>query len=172
MQTSNSIVNISSALLKAQKNIEGATKGSANPFFRSKYADLNSVMDACKQHLNEQGISVLQPVQSDEHGDYVETTLLHESGEWITSRMKLMVNKQNMQELGSAVSYARRYALQSLVFVGANDDDGEAAVASSRTTTQAKATGTTGKATGGFKPTIAKPIATTNTVGEADGFDD
>lgn len=125
LQTSNSIVKISAALNKAQRNIGSATKGSANPFFKSKYADLGSVMEACKEALNDQGISVLQPVVSDATGDYVETMLLHESGEFLASRMKLLVAKPNMQEFGSAVSYARRYGLQSMVFIPAEDDDGE-----------------------------------------------
>lgn len=125
MKTSNSVTKIAAALNKAQRNIGAATKGTANPFFRSKYADLGSVMEACKEALNDQGISILQPVVSDETGDYVETMLLHESGEYVSSRMKLVVNKPNMQELGSAISYARRYGLQSMVFIPAEDDDGE-----------------------------------------------
>lgn len=128
LQTSNTIVKLATALNKAQRNIGSATKGSANPFFKSKYADLGSVMEACKEALNEQGISVLQPVVSDLSGDYVETMLLHESGEYMASRMKLLVAKPNMQEFGSAVSYARRYGLQSMVFIPAADDDGEASM--------------------------------------------
>lgn len=127
MNKSESIVKIASALSKAQKNIGTAVKGSANPFFRSKYADLGSVMEACKEALNAEGVLVLQPVHSDETGDYVETILMHESGEFLSSRMKLMASK-NMQELGSATSYARRYGLQSMVFIPATDDDGEASV--------------------------------------------
>lgn len=125
MKTSESIKNLSVALLKAQKNIGAATKGSKNPFFKSTYADLGSVMEACKDALNNEGISVLQPVTSTEQGDYVETILLHESGEHISSSMKLVLSKQDMQSYGSAVSYARRYSLQSLVFIPAEDDDGE-----------------------------------------------
>ena len=125
MKTSESIKNLSSALLKAQRNIGAAVKGAANPFFKSKYADLGSVMEACKSALNDQGITILQPVQSDSTGDFVETMLLHESGEFMSSNMKLVLSKQDMQAYGSAVSYARRYSLQSLVFIPAEDDDGE-----------------------------------------------
>jgi hypothetical protein len=82
-------------------------------------------MEACKEALNNEGISVLQPVQSGPTDDFVETILLHESGEFITSEMKLILTKQDMQAYGSAVSYARRYSLQSLVFIPAEDDDGE-----------------------------------------------
>lgn len=125
MTKSESIVKIAPALLKAQRLIESAVKGADNPYFKSKYASLNNVMDACKQHLNDNGIIVLQPVFSNEHGDYVETTLLHESGEFITSCMRLVLTKNDMQAYGSAISYSRRYALQSIVFMGAVDDDFE-----------------------------------------------
>lgn len=136
MKTSESIVKLSQALLKAQKNIGAATKGAANPFFKSKYADLGSVMEACKSALNDEGITVLQPVQSTDSGDFVETLLLHESGEYISSSMKLVLSKQDMQAYGSAVSYARRYSLQSLVFIPAEDDDGEKTMTRERPKTQ------------------------------------
>lgn len=112
------------ALNRAQKNIGAAKKGSANPFFKSSYADLGSVMEACKEALNNEGISVLQPVGRDSLGDFVETILLHTSGERISGKMYLTAVK-NMQELGSAISYARRYGLQSLAFIPAADDDSE-----------------------------------------------
>lgn len=129
MKTSESIVKIAAALSKAQKNIGAAAKGAANPFFKSKYADLGSVMEACKEALNNEGITILQPVTTDLNGKHaVETILLHESGEFISSTMTLELSKTNMQDLGSAISYARRYSLQSLVFIPAEDDDGEKAM--------------------------------------------
>lgn len=126
MTRSDSIVKIAVALSKAQKNIGAAAKGAANPFFKSKYADLGSVMEACKEALNNEGITILQPVTITAEGKHaVETVLLHESGEFISSVMALELTKTNMQDLGSAISYARRYSLQSLVFIPAEDDDGE-----------------------------------------------
>lgn len=127
MNTSTSIVEIAKALNKAQSKMGGAVKGASNPYFKSKYADLNSVIEACKEHLNAEGISVIQPVASDENGDYVETILIHTSGEHISSRMRIKVQKENdMQAYGSAISYARRYGLQSMVFIpSSEDDDGE-----------------------------------------------
>jgi len=128
MKTSDSIVNISKALLEAQKKIGSAKKDAVNPFFHSNYADLGSVMDACKDALNEQGITVLQPVGTDELGVYVETVLLHSSGEWISDKLNLAVKEQNNpQAQGSAISYARRYGLQSMVFIPSEDDDAEKA---------------------------------------------
>ena len=125
MIATQSLDKISAALLKAQVKIQHAVKDAKNPFFKSSYADLNSVIESCKQHLNDEGIVVLQPMLSDGANDYLETTLLHaESGQFIVSKMRLLPPK-NMQDYGSAISYARRYSLQALVFVGAEDDDGE-----------------------------------------------
>lgn len=128
MTTSQTIIKIAPALLKAQKTIGAAKKDAKNPFFKSSYADLGAVMEACKEALNENGITVLQPVGRDEFGAYVETMLLHESGEFITDRMPVVAKSQNdPQAQGSAVTYARRYSLQSMVFIPAEDDDAERA---------------------------------------------
>lgn len=128
MKTSQSIINIAPALLKAQKEIGSAKKGSVNPFFHSNYASLGDVMEACKDILNENGITVLQPIGTLENGVYVETVLLHESGEWISDAMKIAPKSEtNPQDQGSAISYARRYSLQSMVFIPAEDDDAEKA---------------------------------------------
>lgn len=133
MKYSESIIKIVPALLASQKQIGAAKKGSENPFFHSKYADLGSVMEACKDILNENGITILQPIDSDEHGVYVETTLLHESGEWISASMRISPKSDtNPQDQGSAISYARRYSLQSMVFIPAEDDDAEKATQSFR----------------------------------------
>lgn len=124
MNTSPSIIKIAPALLKAQKAMGSAKKGTENTYFHSKYADLGSVMEACKSALNDNGITVLQPIM----GDKVETTLIHESGEFLTSETPIVVKEQNNpQMLGSAISYARRYGLQSMVFVPAEDDDANSA---------------------------------------------
>ncbi len=136
MNKSDSIVKISAALVRAQKKIGSAVKGSANPFFKSRYADLGAVMEACKEALNEEGVAVLQPLGFDEKGDYVETILLHESGEFLSEKTRMLPAK-NMQELGSASTYARRFGLQSMGFIPAEDDDGNAA--SGRTTAPQKA---------------------------------
>lgn len=129
MKTSESIVNITKALLTAQKKMEAAVKGSKNPYFKSSYADYNSVLEASKGPLNEVGVVILQPHVTNERGTFVETILLHESGEFIISETKVSVAKENdPQALGSAITYARRYGLQSLVSLPAEDDDGEKAM--------------------------------------------
>lgn len=135
MQTSESIAKITPAFLKAQKAMEAAKKGESNPFFKSKYADLSAVLEACKGALNENGISILQPHVTEfnpvtgEELHYVETILVHESGEFYSSKTKLEIAKKNdPQSHGSSVSYARRYGLQSLISLPAEDDDAEKAM--------------------------------------------
>ncbi len=128
MKTSQSISKISGALLSAQKKIGAASKESVNPFFKSKYADLGAVMECCKQALNESGISVLQPVVIENNIACVETTLLHESGEFITGCQPIVCKQEHdPQAQGSAITYARRYSLQSMLFIPAEDDDGNKA---------------------------------------------
>ena len=105
-----------------------AAKTSNNPHFRSKYADLASVMDACMGPLNAAGIAVLQPTGEDEVGRYVETILLHaESSESLKCRVPLILQKNDMQGYGSAVTYARRYGLMAMAGIAPEDDDGNAA---------------------------------------------
>lgn len=123
--------NIATALLKAQSEMSNPKKGATNPFFKSKYADLNAIREAVIPTLNENGISVLQPIVHVEGKNFVKTILLHESGEFLESITEIIYNKQNdAQAQGSGISYARRYALQSFVCVGADDDDGNKAVQS------------------------------------------
>ena len=118
---------IAGALAKAQAEMGKALKQNTNPAFRSKYADLGSVMDACLPALNKHGIAVIQPTVDDESGRYVETVLLHESGETLRCRVPLIVQKNDMQGYGSAVTYARRYGLMCMAGIAPEDDDGNAA---------------------------------------------
>jgi hypothetical protein len=120
---------ISTALLKSQSEMSNPKKGATNPFFKSKYADLNSIREAVIPILNANGISVLQPIVHIDGKNFVKTILLHESGENIESLTEIIYNKINdAQAQGSGISYARRYSLQSFVCVGADDDDGQKAV--------------------------------------------
>lgn len=120
---------IATALLKAQSEMSNPKKGATNPFFKSKYADLNSIREAVIPTLNGNGITVLQPIVHLDSKNFVKTILLHESGEFLESLTEIIYNKVNdAQAQGSGISYARRYALQSFVCVGADDDDGQKAV--------------------------------------------
>lgn len=116
-------INLMKALLKAQVEIKHAQKDAKNPYFKSDYATLNSVLEACKAILNKNGILISQSCQ----GNKLTTSLIHaETGESISSSLDL-INVKDMQAMGSAITYARRYTLQALVCIGAEDDDGNAA---------------------------------------------
>lgn len=127
MKTSATMIKISQALLLAQRKIEAVTKEGDNPFFKSKYATLPDVIEACKKHLNDVGVLILQPTSK----TYVSTVLVHaESGEWVASRTAILCKSPNdPQAQGSAITYARRYGLMSLLFMSAEDDDGNTASA-------------------------------------------
>lgn len=128
MIRSEAIDKISVALVSAQKKITFAKKDTSNTYFKSKYADLNSVIVACKEALNSEDITILQPHRVTEGDAIVETILIHSSGQYIGSETMVKVVKANdPQALGSAISYARRYGLQSLISLPADDDDGETA---------------------------------------------
>lgn len=131
--------NIAKALIKAQSNMGNANKGATNPFFKSKYADLNAVREAVLPALNECNIAVLQPIEHIDGKNFVKTMLLHESGESIESYTEIMYSKQNdAQAQGSGISYARRYGLQSMLCIGAEDDDAQKAVKQTSKSTEIK----------------------------------
>ena len=130
MMHSESIANLAKALSIVQGKLTYAKKDSANPFFKSKYADLDSVWDACRDLLSANGLAVSQFP-----GTYSEldksmsliTILTHESGEWISQEMSVPMSKVDAQGAGSCISYMRRYALAAVVGVVQADDDGNAA---------------------------------------------
>lgn len=121
-----------SALAAAQADMGPALKDSVNPAFKSKYADLASVMAACLPSLNAHGIAVIQPTYQNEAGaHFVKTVLVHgETGETAECAVPLIVSKNDMQGYGSAVTYARRYGLMSMAGIAPEDDDGNAAAKS------------------------------------------
>ncbi len=126
---SDSINELAAALAKAQSEIEGAKKDSANPFFKSKYADLESVWTACRVPLTKNGLSVVQLVSSegDDGKVTVTTQLLHSSGQWIRGSLTGKPVKADPQGTGSCITYYRRYGLAAIVGVFQADDDGNAA---------------------------------------------
>ena len=130
MLQSESIANLAKSLSLVQGKLTHAKKDSANPFFKSKYADLESVWDACRDLLASNGLSVAQfpGTYSDLDKTMSLTTLLmHESGEWISNEMSVPMSKVDAQGAGSCISYMRRYALAAVVGVVQADDDGNAA---------------------------------------------
>lgn len=129
-QTSDELAQIAEALAAAQASIGNATKDSKNPHFRSSYASLASVREACQEALSRHKIAVVQSpsVTADDRLVEVTTLLIHCSGQWIQGRLQLPADKPTAQAIGSAITYARRYALAALVGVAPEDDDGEEAV--------------------------------------------
>jgi len=120
---------IATALLKAQSEMTTPKKGSTNPFFKNKYADLNDVLSAVVPALNNNGIVLLQPLVNIEGKNYVKTVLMHESGETFESLAEIFCTKQNdAQAYGSGISYARRYSVSSICGIGSEDDDAQKAV--------------------------------------------
>ena len=116
------------AAARAKAKIPTIPKQSINPHFRSRFADLATMIGVCEAPLAAQGLAVIQTTEPNEHGVCVVTTLAHSSGEWITGRLFLPVVKSDPQGYGSAITYARRYAYAAILCVAAeDDDDGEAA---------------------------------------------
>jgi len=127
---SESIANLAKALSIVQGKLTYAKKDSENPFFKSKYADLESVWDACRDLLSANGLAVVQLPGEYFEGTMALTTIItHSSGEWISQQMSLPVTKPDAQGAGSALTYMRRYALAAVVGVVQADDDGNAASA-------------------------------------------
>lgn len=148
---------LAAALAKAQAAIKGAVKDSDNPFFKSKYADLASVWDACRKQLTDNELAVVQaPVMNGSLG--VTTMLLHSSGQWIAAHLSAMPKDQGPQAIGSVISYLRRYSLAAFAGVPQIDDDAEGA--EGRHEAPGKRDITTGQ---------PKPSAGGSTISEAQG---
>ena len=127
---SESIANLAAALSVVQGKMSYAVKDSANPFFKSRYADLESVWDACRSLLADNGLAVMQfPGLYTDHDKSMSLTTIisHKSGEFISQEMSVPVTKADAQGAGSAITYMRRYALAAVVGVVQADDDGNAA---------------------------------------------
>lgn len=125
MNQSPTIGKLAEALSQAQSQIEGARKDSKNPFFKSSYADLESVWNACRKQLCENGLSVIQTTEGTPDAISLVTTLVHVSGEWIRGVLPICPVKSDPQSIGSALTYARRYALAAIAGVCQTDDDAE-----------------------------------------------
>jgi hypothetical protein len=143
-----SIAKLAAALAKAQGEIEGASKDKTNPHFKSAYADLASVWDACRAALSKNEIAVIQTPSADGSKVTVETILAHSSGEWISDQLTMTAQDARPQAIGSCITYARRYALSAMVGVAPEDDDGNAA---------------SGRTNGGAEKVVATPQLTVAT---------
>lgn len=127
MNTSDTITKIAPALHKAQEAMLPLVKDSENPFYKSKYADLHAVTEACYPALQSNGIVVVQSNKRLEEALIVLTRLIHTSGEWIETECVIPAVKADAQAYGSAYTYGRRYGLQAAVGLAPEDDDGNVA---------------------------------------------
>lgn len=122
---------LAKALVKAQAAMSHAAKDSKNPHFKSAYSSLASVIDAVRPALSSNGLAFVQKLHNADGGVAVETVLIHESGQEMScGTLFIPATKQDAQGFGSALSYAKRYSLQSALGIASADDDGEAAVKS------------------------------------------
>lgn len=135
MKTSDSIKEIALALCNFNKTVGAITKSSENPFFKSSYADLSSIIMHITPHLNNNGLVIIQTgSEVDENSvawqkcTKVTTRLIHTSGEWIEDSVLVPMGKVDAQGMGSAFTYGRRYGIQALLNLPAVDDDGEASM--------------------------------------------
>jgi len=130
IEMSTTIGELAKALAAAQGELTPAIKDAVNPHFRSKYADLGAVWDACRVPLAAHGLSVSQwPGPFADGCASLVTVLAHASGEWVRYGMTIPVAKSDPQGYGSAITYARRYSLAAVVGVYQDDDDANAATA-------------------------------------------
>lgn len=125
MDKSEYINELAKALSQAQRELKNAVRDADNPFFKSRYATLSSVWDACRDSLSKYGLSVSQGTDMNFN---LITLLMHESGQWIKTVLALPLTKKDIQALGSEITYARRYALAAIIGVAVDDDDGNQAV--------------------------------------------
>lgn len=128
MQMSDTIAALAEALSKAQGEIEDATKAGINPHFKSKYADLAAVRAVIRTPLSANGLSIIQLPRAQNGVVEVDTMLVHKTGEYISETLRMPVAQMNAHGIGSAITYARRYGLMSILCLAADDDDGNAAV--------------------------------------------
>jgi hypothetical protein len=123
IETSVETAKLDEAMAKAQSKVSAAVKDKINPAFRSKYADLASVWDACREALTSNGIFVSQwPIHSEDGRLHIVTRLAHK-GEWIKAHFSLPVGKQDAHGYAGALTYAKRMSLSAAVGVVADDDD-------------------------------------------------
>ncbi len=128
MDTTNSSKELAEALCLAQSEVEAAVKGSTNPHFRNKYADISEIINTVRHVYNKHGISILQEDAFSDGMAHVYTTFLHKSGASITSKPTSCIPaKFDAQGLGAAWTYLRRYALSALCCLAQEDDDGQSA---------------------------------------------
>lgn len=165
MQKSAETNELFTAMAKAQGEFKSIPMDKKNPHFKSSYASLTATQEGTREFLSKHGLALIQSIDIENDIYFLETMLTHSSGQWVASKLKLILDKNNMQGLGSAITYAKRYAWQAMLgVVGDEDDDGNAAVANGKSAPSATA-GNPGPAK--KKPENFAPQATFKTPIEA-----
>jgi hypothetical protein len=159
VKTSEQLDKIIPALMTVKSKLQAVTKGANNPFFKSKYADLNTYLDEVEPLLAENELVLFQPVRVGDLGaNIVASVIMHKSGQFVSSEMNVASQNLDAQKLGAAVTYFRRYTLGALLAMKAEDDDGN--VASGKTTERKAAPQTTTTPATETKTESAKPART------------
>lgn len=128
MKTSETTKEIFKALLEVNKNIVNILSEANNPFYKSNYADLPSVLDLAKPELSKVGLFAIQEAPFINGMVHINTRVVHSgSGEWLETELDIFPNKNDSQGIGGAITYGRRYALLSTLNMGQTDDDGNSA---------------------------------------------
>jgi len=158
MYQSQTVGELAAALAAAQAELKDAEKSSENPHFKSKYADLATVLQTVRPVLSAHGLAVLQlpGSYSKETGTVqLSTLLIHKSGEFVGDALYVPVSKPDAQGIGAAITYGRRYALAAICGIAQDDDDGETAVGRGEKT-KAKAKPATAPSPGVSGPTMTE----------------
>ena len=129
MNQTEDIKDLVGALSKVQGAMQPAKFNRKNPFFKSNYADFSSCMDACRDLLSSNGLSVMQFCERIDGQLHLATMIAHTSGQWLKAHLPLFPAKEDSQSVGSAITYAKRYGLSAMlgIVTGEEDDDAEAA---------------------------------------------
>jgi threonine dehydrogenase-like Zn-dependent dehydrogenase len=120
---SEQINELATALAKAQGQFKTAEEDKKNPHFKNTYSSINAIQNACREELSKNGLSVLQLLEQEADSLFIVTTLIHASGQWIKSKMRVSSKEMPPQALGSAITYMKRYALSAFLGIASGDDD-------------------------------------------------
>ncbi len=118
---------LATKLLKIQMELKPLVKGNENPFFKSKYADINDILALVKPLLSKNGVVLLQPITSDNVNNYLNTKLIDTESLETENYSMIIPANPDTQKFGASITYLRRFALQSLFALEAEDDDGNTA---------------------------------------------
>ena len=123
MEQSENVDELFKALSKMQGSLNAVKKDSTNPFFNSKYATLSAIWDVCRKPLEDNGLCISQSTDVIEGNLFLVTRLGHSSGQWIQGKLPIRLEKNTPQGMGSAITYAKRYALSAMIGVSLDEDD-------------------------------------------------